>query len=190
MLNIVLFGPPGAGKGTQATLLKEKLNLIHLSTGELLRNHMAQHTELGDLAKVYIDKGELVPDELVIGMIKSDMKCCGNKKGIIFDGFPRTVAQAAALDELMNDLGMPVSGMIALEVPHDELIDRLLQRGATSGRTDDQRNDVIENRISIYHSLTSPVMEYYKKQNKYYPVIGIGDIDEINERLLAVINKL
>jgi adenylate kinase len=190
MLIIVLFGPPGAGKGTQADLLKEKLNLIHLSTGDLLRNHMANHTELGDLAKVFIDKGELVPDELVIGMIRSDMKCCGNKKGIIFDGFPRTVAQAAALDELMNDLGMPVSGMIALDVPHDELIDRLLQRGETSGRSDDKCNDVIENRISIYNKITAPVMEYYQKQNKFFPVMGLGDIDEINERLLAVIKDL
>lgn len=190
MLNIVLFGPPGAGKGTQAALLKEKLNLIHLSTGDLLRNHMANHTELGDQAKVFIDKGELVPDELVIGMIRSDMKCCGNKAGIILDGFPRTVAQAAALDVLMNELGMPVSGMLALDVPREELIERLLQRGTTSGRSDDQHSDVIENRISIYGKITAPVMEYYQKQNKFFPVKGTGAIEEIQERLLKVIKQL
>lgn len=190
MLNIVLFGPPGAGKGTQAALLKEKLNLIHLSTGDLLRNHMANHTELGDQAKVFIDKGELVPDELVIGMIRSDMKCCGNKAGIIFDGFPRTVAQAAALDQLMDELNMPVSGMLALDVPREELIERLLQRGITSGRSDDQRPDIIENRIAVYNKVTAPVMEYYQQQLKFYPVLGTGDIDEIQDRILKVVQQL
>lgn len=187
MLNLVLFGPPGAGKGTQAALLKEKLNLIHLSTGDLLRTHIAEKTDLGIKAKIFIDRGELVPDDLVIGMIRDKLKCCDKIHGFIFDGFPRTVEQAIALDEFLIGNGTPVSGMIALEVVKEELIERLLERGKTSGRSDDQNVPVIENRIVVYNQKTAPVMEYYKKQNKFYPVKGIGSVEDITKRLLSVI---
>lgn len=189
MLNIVLFGPPGAGKGTQAAILKEKLKLIHLSTGELLRTHITEKTDLGIQAKIFIDRGELVPDELVIGMIKDKLKCCDKIHGFIFDGFPRTVEQAFALDELLIGNGTPVSGMIALEVGKEELIERLLDRGKTSGRSDDRDVPVIETRITVYNKKTAPVMEYYKNQNKFYPVKGVGSIEEITLRLLDVIKK-
>lgn len=183
MLNLVLFGPPGAGKGTQALKLKDKYNLVHLSTGDLLRSEMAGKTELGVKAKAFIDKGELVPDELVIGMIEKRLNQSNEVKGFIFDGFPRTVDQAIALDQLLNNNETPVSAMLALEVEKQELIDRLLERGKTSGRSDDGDVSIIENRINVYNEKTAPVMEYYRKQDKYYAVEGMGSIDEITERL-------
>lgn len=190
MLNLVLFGPPGAGKGTQAVYLKKEFKLIHLSTGDLLRSQIESKTELGLKAKEYIDKGELVPDELVIGMIKVKLTQCDNIRGFIFDGFPRTVDQAVALDQLLNENNTPVSGMLALEVEKQELIDRLLERGKTSGRSDDSDVSIIENRINVYNAKTAPVMNYYQKQDKYFPVSGMGSIEEITQRLKNAIDKL
>ncbi|MFA9389472.1 MAG: adenylate kinase [Prolixibacteraceae bacterium] len=187
MLNLVLFGPPGAGKGTQAVLLKKKYKLIHFSTGELLRKEIAAKTEIGVEAKKFIDKGELVSDELVIEMIKTKLNQCSNIRGFIFDGFPRTVKQAIALDNLLNENGTPVSGMLALSVEKEELIGRLLERGKTSGRSDDRNVEIIENRINIYNEKTAPVMAHYQNQQKYYAVSGMGSIDEINDRLQKVI---
>lgn len=190
MLNIVLFGPPGAGKGTQAAFLTEKFNLIHLSTGDLLREQIAAGTELGLAAKKNMDKGELVPDEVVIGMICS--KISGNLQapGFIFDGFPRTVEQAKAFDELLDKKCVPVSGMLALEVDKQELIDRLLSRGKISGRSDDQDVSIIENRINVYNEKTAPLIGYYKAQSKYFPVEGMGSIDDIAQRIEKVVADL
>ncbi|MBN1768103.1 MAG: adenylate kinase [Prolixibacteraceae bacterium] len=190
MLNIVLFGPPGAGKGTQAVFLKDEFNLIHLSTGDLLRSQIAAKTELGNEAKRFMDKGELVPDEVVIGMIGSQLKENASAKGFIFDGFPRTVEQAKALDQLLNENGTPVSGMLALEVEKQELIDRLLERGKTSGRSDDTDVSIIENRIAVYNQKTAPLMNYYEAQSKYYPVNGMGSVEDIALRLKMLVEKL
>lgn len=190
MLNLVLFGPPGAGKGTQADFLIEKFKLIHLSTGDLLRNQIAAETVLGLEAKSYMDKGFLVPDSIVIGMIKSKLQENKNAEGYIFDGFPRTVAQAKALDELLDENQTPVSGMLCLLVEKEELVNRLLSRGKTSGRPDDQDVSIIENRIQIYHEKTEPLRDYYKAQNKYFKIDGTGSIEEIAERLNETVTSL
>jgi adenylate kinase len=190
MLNLVLFGPPGAGKGTQAEYLVKSFGLIHLSTGDLLRGEMGKGTTLGKEAKNYMEKGELVPDEVVIGMIKNKLEENKAAKGFIFDGFPRTVEQAKALDELLNENGTPISGMLSLEVEKQELIDRLLSRGKISGRADDQDQSIIENRINVYNEKTSPLIEYYKKQGKHFGIDGMGSIEEIAGRLEKAIEKL
>ncbi|WP_319591326.1 adenylate kinase [uncultured Draconibacterium sp.] len=190
MLNLVLFGPPGAGKGTQAEFLIKSFGLIHLSTGDLLRSEIAEGTALGKEAKNFMDKGELVPDEVVIGMIKSKLEANKNAKGFIFDGFPRTVDQAKALDVLLNENGTPISGMLCLQVEKQELIDRLLSRGKVSGRSDDQNQSIIENRISVYTEKTLPLIEYYDPQGKHFDVNGMGTIDEIAGRLKEVVEKL
>ncbi|MDX1283505.1 MAG: adenylate kinase [Draconibacterium sp.] len=190
MLNLVLFGPPGAGKGTQAEFLITSFGLIHLSTGDLLRSEIAGGTKLGLEAKSYMEKGELVPDAVVIGMIKSKLETSKEAKGFIFDGFPRTVDQAKALDELLNDNGTPISGMLSLEVEKQELINRLLNRGKSSGRADDQNQSVIENRINVYNEKTLPLIEYYKPQGKHFGIDGMGTIDDIAGRLKAVVEKL
>lgn len=190
MLNLVLFGPPGAGKGTQAEFLIEKFQLIHLSTGDLLRSQIAAQTELGIEAKSFMDRGELVPDQVVIGMIKSKFSENADAKGFIFDGFPRTVAQAQALDVLLNENKTPISGMLALDVEKQELINRLLERGKTSGRSDDQDVSIIENRINVYNEKTSPLIDYYSAQNKFYAIEGMGTIAEIADRLENVVKSL
>ena len=190
MLNIVLFGPPGAGKGTQAVYLKEKFELIHLSTGDLLRSQIAQKTELGIKAKSFMDKGELVPDEVVIGMIDAQLQENKSAKGFIFDGFPRTVEQAKALDTLLNENKTPVSAMLALEVEKQELINRLLERGKTSGRSDDTDVSVIENRINVYNKKTAPLIDFYTAQNKFHSINGMGSIEEIAARLKDVAGNL
>ena len=190
MLNLVLFGPPGAGKGTQAEFLITSFGLDHLSTGDLLRSEIAGGTKLGMEAKSYMEKGELVPDEVVIGMIKSKLENNKDSKGFIFDGFPRTVDQAKALDNLLNDNNTPISGMLSLEVEKQELIDRLLSRGKVSGRADDQDQSVIENRINVYNDKTLPLIEYYKPQNKHFGINGMGSIEEIAARLKDVVEKL
>ena len=188
MLNIVLFGPPGSGKGTQSEKLIAKYKLVHLSTGDLLRSEIAIKSELGLKAKAIMDKGELVSDEIVIGMIRNKIKVNSGAKGFIFDGFPRTVAQAEALGKLLEESGKAINLMVTLEVPKEEVIQRLLKRGAQTGRADDNIT-TIENRLSVYHSQTAPVMDFYEKQGKYRPVYGIGSIDEIFSRIESEINR-
>ncbi|MCL3781803.1 adenylate kinase [Prolixibacteraceae bacterium JC049] len=190
MLNLVLFGPPGAGKGTQAELLIERFGLLHLSTGDLLRSEIAAGTELGVQAKKFMDKGELVSDDIVIEMIKSKLDANQDAKGIIFDGFPRTVAQAEAFDVVLVDYNAEVKGMLSLEVEKDELVKRLLNRGKDSGRADDQEQSIIENRIKIYNEKTSPLKKYYNNQSKLHKVEGMGSVEEIAARLVAVVEKL
>jgi adenylate kinase len=190
MLNLVLFGPPGAGKGTQAEYLINNYQLIHLSTGDLLRSEIAASTELGLEAKAYMDKGELVPDEVVIGMIKSKLENNLGAKGFIFDGFPRTVKQAEALDNLLNNNKTPISGMLSLEVGLQELIDRLMKRGQISGRADDQDLGIIRNRIDVYFQKTCPLIDYYSNQNKYHSIDGMGTIEEIAGRLRQTVSDL
>ena len=190
MLNIVLFGPPGAGKGTQSEKLIEKYKLVHLSTGDILRGELKAQSKLGLEAKKFMDQGALVPDEVVIGMIEGKLDANKNAKGFIFDGFPRTTAQAEALDKLLEKKHTAISVMLALEVEHAELVKRLLNRGKDSGRADDQNPAVIENRIAVYHKETSPVINFYDAQKKFKSIFGIGSIDEIFERLCAAIDTL
>ena len=188
MLNLVLFGPPGAGKGTQSQKLIEKYGLIHLSTGDLLRGEISQGTTLGVEAKKLMDQGVLVPDEVVIGMISNKLDANKDAKGFIFDGFPRTVAQANALDELLKSKSSAISGMIALEVNDDELEHRLLLRGKESGRPDDANPEVIRKRIKEYNDKTAPVADFYKNQNKFKSINGIGSISEIFDAIATVVD--
>lgn len=190
MLNIVLFGPPGAGKGTQSERVIKKYGLKHLSTGDIFRANIKGETELGKLAKSYIDKGQLVPDEVTIKMLKSEFKKVENPKGFIFDGFPRTNAQAVALDEFLTEEGTEIKGMLALNVEELELRERLRKRAEVSGRTDDANPEVIQNRINIYIAETMPVKEYYQKQGKYSEINGFGTMDEVTERLFKTIDSL
>jgi adenylate kinase len=190
MLNIVLFGPPGAGKGTQSEKLIEKFQLIHLSTGDLLRSEIAQQTELGMQAKLLMDKGELVPDAVVIGMIRSKLEQNQEANGFIFDGFPRTAAQAEALDNLLSEKNTSINCMLALEVDNEELTKRLLLRGKDSGRADDQNEEIIRNRIKEYNNKTAPLKDFYSTQNKFHAVNGIGSIDEIFNALCTQISAV
>lgn len=186
-LNIVLFGPPGAGKGTQSAFLIERYGLVHLSTGDLLRGEIKEETELGIAAKELMDKGELVPDHIVIGMIRNKIESHHEAKGFIFDGFPRTNAQAEALDEMLTTKSEPIVAMLALEVPEEELVKRLAHRGKTSGRTDDQDGSIIRNRIREYENKTAPLKEYYSAQGKFKGIDGVGELGEITERLVKAI---
>jgi len=184
MLNIVLFGPPGAGKGTQSEKLIEKYGLIHLSTGDLLRNEIAKQTQLGLEAKQLMDKGDLVGDAIVIGMIESKLDSNPEAHGFIFDGFPRTQAQAVALDDLLQKKGTAISAMLALEVDNEELIKRLLLRGKESGRPDDQNESIIRNRVNEYNTKTLPLKNYYSEQSKFHSIDGIGSINQIFNELI------
>jgi adenylate kinase len=187
MLNLVLFGPPGSGKGTQSAKLIEKYKLVHLSTGDILRGEIAAQTPLGIEAKKKMEKGELVSDEIVIGMISNKLDQNASAKGFIFDGFPRTTAQAKALDTLLTQKGTAITVMLSLDVEKQELIDRLLNRGKDSGRADDQDLSVIENRIAVYNRETAIVQDYYKAQGKLKDIQGVGSIDDIFNRLCAAI---
>lgn len=183
MLNIVLFGPPGAGKGTQSQKLIEKYGLIHLSTGDILRSEIARGTALGMEAKQLMDKGDLVGDDIVIGMIEARIDADPHAKGFIFDGFPRTQAQAVALDDLLQKKGTAISAMLALEVDNEELIKRLLLRGKESGRIDDQNEEIIRNRVNEYNNKTLPLKKYYSEQTKFHSINGIGTVDAISNEL-------
>ncbi|WP_394907781.1 adenylate kinase [uncultured Mesonia sp.] len=190
MIKIVLFGPPGAGKGTQASILKEKYNLIHLSTGDIFRYNMKNDTPLGVQAKSFIEKGQLVPDSVTVDMLKDEVSKQKPASGYIFDGFPRTKVQAEALDAFLAKHDEQVDAMIALEVDDEVLVERLLERGKTSGRKDDANEEVIRKRIEVYHKETAVVKSFYQKQNKYFGVNGVGSIAEITERICQVIDKL
>ena len=190
MLNLVLFGPPGAGKGTQSQKLIDKYQLVHLSTGDILRGEISQGTKLGLEAKKLMDEGMLVPDEVVIGMISNKLDANKDAKGFIFDGFPRTVAQAEALDNLLSSKKAAISGMIALEVDDAELEQRLLLRGKDSGRPDDANPEVIRKRIVEYNNKTAPVAGFYQTQNKFKSINGIGSIDEIFQTVCDVVDSL
>jgi adenylate kinase len=190
MLNLILFGPPGAGKGTQSEKIIAKYNLIHLSTGDLLRSEIQTASELGLRAKTLMDQGILVPDEVVIGMIDNKLKEHRDAAGFIFDGFPRTVKQSEALDALLASYGESISVMIALAVDDNELLTRLLNRGKTSGRPDDQNEELISKRISEYNNKTKPVADYYQKQGKFVAIDGIGEIDFIFGEITKTISSV
>lgn len=189
MFNIILFGPPGSGKGTQSEKLISKYQLKHLSTGDLLRKEIAEQTPLGKTAKLIMDKGHLVPDEVVIGMIGSAVKKNDQAKGFLFDGFPRTASQSEALDKLLKDENARINIVLALEVSEEELTKRLLNRGLTSGRSDDHNEEIVRERIAEYHRKTSAVADYYRKFNKVVAVKGEGTVEEIFSRLCNEIDK-
>jgi len=190
MLNIIIFGAPGSGKGTQSERITEKYNLLHISTGDMLRAEIAAKTELGELANSYISKGQLLPDQVIIDMLAKKLTdTAAGRKGVIFDGFPRTVAQAEALDVLLKKNNQDVSIMLELDVEKEELITRLLKRGQETGRSDDNL-EVIQNRLEVYHSQTTPVMDYYKAAGKYTHIKGTGTIDEIFGRISTALDKV
>ena len=186
MLNIVLFGPPGAGKGTQSERLKEKYGLVHISTGDVFRA-LDPESELGKLAKSYSDKGDLVPDEITIAILEEEVKKFPNAKGVIYDGFPRTTQQAKALDSFLSSKNTSVTMMLSLVVAEDELRDRLMKRASDSGRLDDADPKIIQNRIDNYNAKTAPVAEFYAEQSKLSEIDGIGSIDEITDRLFDAV---
>lgn len=189
MINIILFGPPGAGKGTQSSKLIEKYSLTHISTGDLFRKHLKEGTPLGKLAQDYMSKGNLVPDQVVIDMVDDKIKNSGKIAGIIFDGFPRTIPQAEALDKLLNSKNAPIKILVELVVPEQELRLRLADRANKENRPDDAKPEVIENRIAVYKAETAVVADYYKKHQKYASVVGVGKIDDIFTNICREIDK-
>jgi adenylate kinase len=190
MINIILFGPPGSGKGTQAAKIIEKYALVHISTGDLFRYEMSNDTPLGQQAKAYMAKGELVPDSVTIGMLRNKVDSHPDAKGFIFDGFPRTIPQAQALDGLLSEKDSSIHALIALEVKDEEIVERIKKRGVTSGRTDDTNESIVRNRIEVYKNETTPVFDYYKRQHKSFSINGIGEIDEIFGAISATIDGL
>ena len=189
MKNFVLFGKPGSGKGTQAEHLSEKYKLYHISTGDLFRKNISQNTNLGLLAQSYMDKGELVPDEVTIKMLENEIKENSQSKGFLFDGFPRTIAQAESLDKFLKSIDMQINATIALDVDEEELISRIIDRGKTSNRSDDQDIEKIQNRFNEYNMKTSTLSKYYKDQKKFFEVDGSGTVDEITMRLFDLIDS-
>ncbi|MEZ4720789.1 MAG: adenylate kinase [Flavobacteriales bacterium] len=189
MINIVIFGPPGAGKGTQSELLLKKYDLVHISTGDLFRANIKNGTELGMKAKAIIDRGELVPDEITVDMLRQKVEENPSANGFIFDGFPRTSPQAEALDKLLSENRTSITSCLSMSVPEDELVSRLLNRGKTSGRADDTNEDVIRNRLGVYHRETAPLKDFYQQQGKLSEVDGVGTIDEIFNRLCGAIEQ-
>jgi adenylate kinase len=190
MKNIVLFGPPGAGKGTQAKKIVEKYGFVHLSTGDMFRNELKNNTEVGQKARAYMEKGELVPDSIILEMVENFIKNNINDKGFIFDGFPRTLPQAQGLDKIIERIDTAINGMIEISVNDEEIINRLQKRAEIEGRDDDKDVEVIKNRINVYNREKNSVKEYYQAQNKYFSIDGIGTIDEIFERLCGIIDKI
>jgi len=188
--NVILFGPPGSGKGTQAKMLEKKFGLVQVSTGDLFRYELGNNTPLGQEARSYMDKGQLVPDAVTVGMLKNKISQFPDSKGFIFDGFPRTIPQAEALDSLLAESGERVNTLISLDVDDDEIVMRLLERGKTSGRADDANEEVIRKRIAVYKSETEPVYNYYKQQDLSTKIAGVGTIDEINNRLNELIQSI
>jgi adenylate kinase len=189
MVNFLIFGPPGSGKGTQSVMLAEKFNLLHLSTGDMLRAEITAGTELGKKMSLIMSKGELVPDEVVIEMIANKIDSSKGVAGFLFDGFPRTVAQTISLEKMLNDRRMKIDQMLVLDVDHDELVKRLLARAELSGRPDDKDPAVIENRIDVYKEKTEPIIDYCSKKGIYQPVKGMGSIDDIFIRLSEKMEK-
>jgi adenylate kinase len=188
MLNLILFGKPGSGKGTQASLIKNKYNLVHISTGDVFRKNMSNKTDLGMLAKGYMEKGELVPDEVTVNMLKEELEDHLPCEGFIFDGFPRTSYQAEKLDALLTKYSLNIHLTIALDVDNETLIKRLLNRGKSSGRADDQSEDKINKRLQEYDKKTKPLIEFYTKQNKYKSINGIGEMDDITARIVNLLD--
>jgi adenylate kinase len=189
MINLILFGPPGAGKGTQSPKLIEKYSLIHISTGDLFRKHLKEGTPLGKLAQEFMNKGNLVPDQVVIDMVDEKIRTSTNSQGTIFDGFPRTIPQAEALDKLLAEKNAPIKVLVELVVPEPELRKRLAERALKENRPDDAKPDVIENRIAVYKAETVAVAEYYKQLNKYASVIGVGEVEDIFKNICREIDK-
>lgn len=189
MLNILIFGPPGCGKGTQSEFLVSKYNLKHLSTGDIFRDNIKNKTNLGLEAKSFIEKGQLVPDSVTIGMLNKEMMSINNLNGFLFDGFPRTIKQAQSLDQLLLKLNQEISLMVCIEVPESELIKRLLIRGESSDRKDDQNKEIITNRIEIYKEQTEILKDYYLTQNKFYSVDGTSSIQEVKEKIFSLIDS-
>ena len=189
MLNLILFGKPGSGKGTQASLIKNKYNLVHISTGDVFRKNMSNQTDLGMLAKGYMERGELVPDEVTVNMLKEELEDHLPCEGFIFDGFPRTSYQAEKLDALLTKYSLNIHLTIALDVDNETLIKRLLNRGKSSGRADDQSEDKINKRLQEYDMKTKPLIEFYTKQNKYKSINGIGEMDDITARIVNLLDN-
>ena len=189
MINLILFGPPGAGKGTQSAKLIEKYSLTHISTGDLFRKHLKEGTPLGKLAQDYMNKGNLVPDQVVIDMVDDKISNSGNIEGIIFDGFPRTIPQAQALDKLLEAKNAPIKILVELLVPEDELRLRLADRAVKENRPDDARPAVIENRIAVYKAETAAVAEHYKTKNKYASVVGVGEVGDVFKNICVEVDK-
>ena len=190
MKNIVIFGAPGSGKGTQSDLMIKKYGFGHISTGDVLRNEIKNETELGKTAKQYIDKGQLIPDELMVSILASVYDSFGKEhKGVIFDGFPRTIPQAEALKNMLNERGHSIAAMIELDVPEDELMTRLIKRGQESGRSDDNE-ETIKKRLDVYHNQTAPLIEWYSTENLHYHINGLGELDRIFSDICNVIDNL
>ena len=189
MLNIVIFGAPGSGKGTQSARIVEKYGLNHISTGDVLRAEIKKGSELGKVAKGYIDQGQLLPDALIIDILASVLDSLKDSRGVIFDGFPRTIPQAEALKKMLSERGQDVSVMLDLDVPEDELIDRLIKRGQESGRADDNL-ETIKKRLTVYSEQTSPLKDFYKAEGKYQHINGVGSMDAIFDEIASVISKL
>ncbi|MCS6930466.1 MAG: adenylate kinase [Saprospiraceae bacterium] len=189
MLNLILFGPPGSGKGTQALRLIDRYHLVHISTGDLFRQEMGRETPLGKEAKAYISRGELVPDHITIGMLRNKVNAHPEAEGFIFDGFPRTLAQAEALDQLMAEEGTTIHLLIALDVDDEEIVRRIRGRAAISGRADDANDTVVRNRLAVYKNETAPVFDYYAKQGKSHRIDGMGSVEEIFQRLCTLIDQ-
>ncbi len=190
MLNLILFGPPGSGKGTQAALLVDKYGFLHISTGDLFRSEIGNQTDLGLLAQSYMAQGKLVPDTVTIDMLRKKVEANPEVTGIIFDGFPRTIQQAQALDALLAERSSEVTGLLALTVDEDEIVQRILNRAKTSGRSDDADEGIIRDRIAVYENNTTPVFDYYEERGKSFRVKGMGSIDEIFARLSAIIDHI